>query len=130
MLSLDVLKTIQCAIPHNCAKDKNDSHKCAHCELGYEFIVHEPESLKCGHNICNDCEARANKGSFKCKFCQEEREPTGVKVDAAELLMNIYLDPLVVELKDKYQKAFNLYDGILSLIKKIINFKKLIKYFI
>ena len=112
MLSGDVLKTIQCAITHSCAKDKNESNKCAHCEIGYEFIAMGPESLKCGHNICNDCESRANKRSVRCKFCQEEREPSGVKATAVELLMSLYLDPLVVELKDKYKKALTIYDGI------------------
>ena len=52
------------------------------------------QSLKCGYNICTDCEAKANKGNVKCKSCQEKREPTGVKVDAAELLMSIYLGPI------------------------------------
>ena len=71
MLNAEILKTIECAIPHNCAKGKNESHKCAHCEIGYEFIAMDPKSLQCGHNICNYCETQVNKGSVKCKFCQD-----------------------------------------------------------
>ena len=112
MLSVDILKTIECAIPHNCIKGINESNKCAHCEIGYEFIAVEPESLKCGHNICNACEARVNRESIKCKFCQEEREPTGVKGAAAEVVVQAYLGPLVDELKNKYKKALTIYDGI------------------
>ena len=112
MLNAEILKTIECAISHDCSKDKNESNKCAHCEIGYEFIAMDPKSLKCGHNICNDCETRANNGSVQCKFCQEARGQTGVKGAAADLLVNMCLDPLVVELKNKYKNAFNIYDGI------------------
>ena len=111
MLNAKILKTIECAIPHNCAKGNNESNKCAHCEIGYEFIAMDPKSLKCGHNICNDCETRVNKGNVQCKFCQEEREPTGVKVSAADLFVDMCLDPLVVELKTKYKNAFTIYKG-------------------
>ena len=45
MLSADILKTIECAVPHNCAKELNDSNHCAHCQIGYEFIVSEPKCL-------------------------------------------------------------------------------------
>ena len=112
MLNAEILKTIECAIPHDCAKGNNESNKCAHCEIGYEFIAMDPKSLKCGHNICNDCETRANNGSVQCKFCQEEREQTGVKGAADDLLVNTCLDLLVVELKTKYNNAFTIYDGM------------------
>ena len=112
MISEEILNSIECSIPHYCAKENNESKKCARCLIGYEFIVMEPESLKCGHNICKECVTKSPKGSIKCKFCKEERDPTGVKGTAAEVLINIHLDPLVIELKDKYKKAFTIYDGI------------------
>ena len=112
MLRAEILKSIECAISHKCAKIQNESSKCAHCEIGHEFIAMDPKSLKCGHNICNDCEQRVYNRSIECKFCKEEREPTGVKGAAAEVLMNIYLSPLLVELKDKYKKALTIYDGM------------------
>ena len=112
MLNAEILKTIECAIPHNCAKGKNESNKCAHCEIGYEFIAMDPKSLKCGHNICNICETRVDNGSVQCKFCQQERELSYAKGAAADLFVNLNLDTLVVELKTKYKNAFTIYDGI------------------
>ena len=58
MLSADILNTIECAVPHICAKELKESNHCAHCQIGYEFIVTEPKSLRCGHNICSECEAK------------------------------------------------------------------------
>ena len=72
----------------------------------------EPESLKCGHNICKECESKAQNKSIKCKFFSDENELKEAKGVAAEVLVNIYLDPVVDELKDKYKKAFTVYDGI------------------
>ena len=74
MLSAENMK-IEYAVPHNCSKGTNESNQCAHCHVGYEFIVTEPESLKSFDNISSD-------------------------------------DPLVVELKTKYKKAFTVFDGI------------------
>ena len=68
MLNQQIYQSIECAIAHKCAKDANEPKRCAHCEIGYKFIVMEPESLKCGHNICKECESKAQNKSIKCKL--------------------------------------------------------------
>lgn len=113
ILSQEVLNTIKCAIPHKCKKETNALKKCAHCEIGYNFIVNEPKTLKCSHHICKECESKVERGSIDCEMCEEKRDFIGANGAAADMLAQLYLNPLFDELKDKYKKAFDIYDGIL-----------------
>ena len=72
MLNQRILNNIECAIPHKCAKDNNESKRCAQCDIGYLFIACEPILLQCGHHICKSCEHEAKNGSLKCKICELE----------------------------------------------------------
>jgi hypothetical protein len=114
MLNQSVLNIIECAIPHSCAKLKDESKRCAQCEISRSFIACEPVLLKCGHHICQSCENKAKNGSLKCKICGLEIKSIDVKNNSAESLIEFLIDDLTKDLKDKYKKAFNLYAGLFS----------------
>jgi hypothetical protein len=64
MLNQTVYSSIECAIAHQCAKDEDNSNKCAQCEIGYSFIACEPILLQCGHHVCKECTEKVKKRKF------------------------------------------------------------------
>jgi len=122
MLNQNLLKNIECVIPHKCAKDTDKSKRCAQCEIGYSFIACEPILLQCGHNICISCENKAKNGSFKCKICEHEIKSIDLKNNSAESLLDFLIDDLTKDLNDKYKKAFHLYKSSLFNLYHIQDF--------
>ena len=111
MLTADILKTIECAIPHECSKLIDESYKCCYCEVGYAFIVHDPVVLQCGHHICQECVVETQKGCLNCKICSQEMKCTNTKGTAAEMLVKLFLNDYSKELKEKFLKSVDLYQG-------------------
>lgn len=110
MLS-QILPNIECAIGHKCAREANESAKCAHCAVGYLFIAHEPTSLKCGHHICKECSDKSKSGSLKCKLCSNAIECLGLVNQSSAALVAVFTKDLANELKEKFKMALDLYEG-------------------
>ena len=68
--------------------------------------------LKCGHVICNECTSKTQKGSIKCKTCGSRAEATEASAVAANALFQAFLSQLTDELKEKYKKALDIYNGL------------------
>ena len=111
MISADILKSIECAIPHECSKLNEESLKCVYCEFGYAFIVHEPIVLQCGHHICKECVVKTEKASLNCKICSQEIKCTTSAGTAAETLVQLFSKYLAKELKEKLLTCVDAYDG-------------------
>jgi hypothetical protein len=111
MFSADILKSMECVIPHKCNKLIDKTLKCVYCEVGYSFIVHEPIVLQCGHHICKECIAKTVKGSLNCKICSQEIKCTGTTGTAAETLVQLFSKDLAKELKEKLLTCVDAYDG-------------------
>jgi hypothetical protein len=109
MLNQKILQSIECAIAHKCPKE--ESRRCAQCEIGYSFVACEPMTLECGHHICKGCNKKAANGSLKCKFCAKSVQLTASKGIAAESLFECLTNDLVRELREKYATAIDIYDG-------------------
>lgn len=112
MISSEILEYIECAIPHNCPKkiNSNLSTKCAHCDIDYKFIAKQPVILQCDHQICLDCENKAQRSSLKCKICESmsKNSPirsSGAKNKLLEKTLNEHLGEFYAELKSKFQKG-------------------------
>lgn len=110
MIQTQILNGIQCAISHNCAKAKDATIECAHCEIDYKFIACEPMTLKCGHHVCKRCQDKLSPET-KCMICGQEANSTVASGVAADVLLFTFINPLFLELREKYKKAFDLYSG-------------------
>ena len=111
MMPSDVLKSIECAIPHECTKLIDESLKCGYCEIGYSFIVHEPIVLQCGHHICKECIEKTQTGGLICTICSNEIKCSDGAGTAAETLILLFSKDLAKELKEKFLKGVDLYEG-------------------
>lgn len=103
-------KSIECAIPHKCTKEK--AEKCFKCEIGYRFVANEPMALSCGHVICTECTQKIKNEKIKCKLCSADMTSANSSHLMSEHLIRSYLTYLSQELKDKYTKAIHLLEGI------------------
>ena len=114
MLSNQIVKNIECAIGHKCAREANESAKCAQCALGYLFIACEPTTLKCGHHVCKECEPKVSTRSLNCKLCGDEMKSLERVNSSSEALVSLFINDLAKELKNKYNQALDLYQGALE----------------
>lgn len=113
MLSVEILKCVECAIPHDCIKEIDPSKRCIQCEINYSFIALEPITLKCGHHICKECRAKLDRNSsFKCKICSSQISINDGVGTASEVLIQTFMKDLTRELKEKYVRTLNLYTGL------------------
>ena len=113
MVNKQILQSIEGAIAHKCPKDEHQAIKCAHCEIGYSFIACKPVVLDCGHQVCKECDKSIENGCnfLTCKFCAKKIKTTGGQCIAADSLFQAFSNHLAKELKEKYKKAINLYEG-------------------
>jgi hypothetical protein len=119
MLNEHILQSIECAISHKCCKGTT---KCAECDIGYKFIACAPVPIQCGHHICKQCEAKTREASvIGCKFCRKKATCTGGLGVAAESLFQLLLKDLIGELRDKYEKTFQLLGRISFLFINKLN---------
>jgi hypothetical protein len=88
MLNRKIIKNVECAVPHKCAKSKDSSKRCAQCEIGYSFFACEPITLECGHLICFDCKPKVDDECFKCNNCGANAKCSQVKGIFAETLFH------------------------------------------
>lgn len=115
MQNQEIIKSIECDVPHKCSKNAKDlTKKCAQCEIGYSFVACEPRTLECGHLVCLECKSKVEKGSLKCKICGVDAKYTEVQGISAHTLFQVFLNDFTKELKDKYKAALQLYDGIFN----------------
>lgn len=106
-----MLKCIECAMPHKCAKTVNGSASCTKCDSEYRFIVFEPITLKCGHHICKECKKKAENENANCKICNENIKITDGIGAASDLFIKMYLKDLTSELNNKYSKTLSHFNG-------------------
>ena len=112
MLNTQIMQSIECAIAHKCPKDDDGSKKCAHCEIGYSFVASKPVGLDCGHHVCKECDKEIENGCLTCKFCAKKVKITGFQGIAADSLFQVLATSLAKDLKEKYAKAIDLYEGV------------------
>jgi hypothetical protein len=111
MLNQQIYSNIRCAIPHQCAKQEDNSNKCAQCEIAYSFIACEPILMQCMHHVCKECTVKIKKGSAKCKFCSADLKSTGVQNPTTEILIKTFFTSLSKNLRDKYMGALHLFES-------------------
>lgn len=114
MQNREILKSVECALPHKCAKKEDETKRCAYCEIGYPFVACDARILDpCGHLICFKCKEQIEGERFNCNICGCEANCTNTKAAAFETLFHLFLNDLYKELKDKYKNALYMYNGIL-----------------
>jgi hypothetical protein len=114
-LSKKLNESIECALPHKCSKEKSPNNKCAQCEIDYNFIAFEPQSLKCGHHVCIECTEKIKNGSFKCKICSNEMTNLNAASISSDCLIDLSLKQLTDKLYEKYKFALSKFTGKLNI---------------
>jgi hypothetical protein len=61
--------------------------------------------------MCKTCGNKAKNGSLKCKICELEIKRADVVSNTADTLIDLVIDDLSKDLKNKYRNAFHLYTG-------------------
>ena len=81
----------KCACPHECA-----NVDCFICKAEYDFIVEEPNALKCGHKVCKLCETRILGTQLKCAVCAlTDEENIMVKDDVIHPVIRRHFDKFI-----------------------------------
>jgi len=112
MLEKELIECIECAIPHRCLRKEGDSSKkCAYCEIDYTFIAAEPTLTNCAHQICQECVAKIENSSVKCKICNEELKSLNRVNKAAQLSVKSHLKELTASLHEKFISCTEFYKG-------------------
>jgi hypothetical protein len=111
MLNQEVRELIECAVPHSCPREKEDSNKCVQCETGYSFIACDPILLECGHHVCKECIEKVKKGSYKCKMCSAQLKSNYQPNAACNFIIKSHLQQLSQELKDNLRNTLITFDG-------------------
>jgi len=105
----EIIKSIQCAAPHECPNETSSpqSKACIYCDINYSFISKEPVLLECQHHICHGCVDKA-KG-LNCKICNTKIKMQSSKNRIVELVIESNLKDLFGDLKSKFTQAHVIY---------------------
>lgn len=104
-------ESVACALPHKCPKEMKSDIKCAHCEIGYNFIACQPKTLQCGHLVCDECTEKIKHVGFKCQFCSEEMTNSNSPCNSSGYLIDCSLKQLTERLSETYKSALNMFTG-------------------
>lgn len=112
MLPSELLEFIECAMPHRCARAEAE-RRCAQCELDYAFIANKPVMLLCEHQICQDCDEKAQRVRVKCKICASQHadiaiESSGIKNKLIDKTIRDNMPLLQQNLREKFTEGHQL----------------------
>lgn len=113
MLNEELIEMVQCAIDHDCAK--NQSKRCAICEIGFKAFAEEPLLLTCGHIICKKCK---NGDKVNCSKHGEAIVGLEAKMNCHFIEMN--KKQLFETTKEKYENAASLLKGRINIFVAIV----------
>ena len=81
--------------------------------IGYSFVACDPRTLECERRICFACKSKVDNACVICSFCGA----SATKGDSGETIFANFLNDLTRELRDTYQNALRIYEGIMNEMK-------------